>query len=324
MPLFEDHDASTTRAMRDRYAIVGVGETAYVKGAGRSTRSMATEAVRAAVRDAGLTPADIDGMMSYQSNDSAPSTLVSGDLGMRLNYYVDMLGGGSSIETLVGIATGVIEAGMCRNVVIYRSMNGYSGLRMGGTGLRAAQPIADEMLHSRVYGWQSPAQMYAPAFIRHMHEHGTTARQVAAVRAIHSEHASNNPKAVMKKRVTVDDVLASRMICSPLRLLDCCLETDNAAAIVVTRADRARDCRHTPVLVRAVIGRCSKPRLDMHYQAGPVSQVAGEFGRDHLWSWPASRRRRWMSPAPTTPSPSPCCCSWRRMASAAAARAAGT
>jgi len=284
MPLLEDHDGASTRAMRDRYAIAGVGETAYLKGAGRSTRSMATEAVRAAIRDSGIAPGEIDGMMSYQSNDSVPSTLVSGDLGLRLNYYADILGGGSSNETLVGIATGVIEAGMCRNVVIYRSMNGYSGLRMGGTGPKAAQPVAEEMLHTRAYGWQSPAQMYAPAFIRHMHDHGTTSAQVAAVRAIHSEHASNNPKALIKKRVTVDDVLASRMICSPLRLLDCCLETDNAAAIVVTRANRARDARQPLVLIRGVIGRMSKPRLDMHFQQGPVEQVSGEFGRDRIWS----------------------------------------
>jgi len=281
--MLDGHDASTPAGLRDRYAIAGVGETPYVRGANQSTRAMATRAVRAAIEDAGLDPSEIDGMLSYQSNDAAASTLVSGDLGLRLNFYADILGGGSSIETLVGIATGVIEAGMCTNVVIFRSMNGYSGLRMGGTGLRAAQPVANEMLHSRAYGWQSPAQMYAPAFIRHMYEHGTTAQQVAMVRAIHSEHASNNPKALMRKRVGVDEVLASRMICSPLRLLDCCLETDNAAAIVVTRASRARDARQPPVLVRAVVGRCSKPRLDMHFQQGPITVASGAYGRDRLW-----------------------------------------
>jgi len=82
---------------------------------------------------------------------------------------------------------------------------------------------------------------------------------------------------------TVDDVINSRIICKPLHLLDCCVETDNATAIVVTSAERARDCRHPPVLIRGVVGRCCKPRSDMHYQAGPISTVAGRFAREILW-----------------------------------------
>lgn len=278
------HDAVSTHAMRDRYAIVGVGETPYLRGGGKTTRAMATAAVRAAMLDAGMKPTDIDGMMSYQANDSVLSTMVSADLGIRLDYYMDVFGGGSSIEALVGIACGVIEAGMCRTVAIFRSMNGYSGMRMGGSGGAAVSPVANETLHNRIYGVLSPAQVYAPAFVRHMYEHGTTSEQLAAVRVIHSEHASNNPKALYKKRVTVNEVLASRMICSPLHLLDCCVETDNAAAIIVTRAERARNCRRTPVLVRGVVGRCSKPRLDMHFQSGPISRAGGSYGCDRLWA----------------------------------------
>jgi acetyl-CoA acetyltransferase len=100
---------------------------------------------------------------------------------------------------------------------------------------------------------------------------------------IHSEHASNNPKAFYKKRFTVDEVVSSRIICKPLHLLDCCVETDNGTAIVVTSADRARDCRHPRVLIRGVVGRCNKPRTDMHYQHGPISTVAGHYARDILW-----------------------------------------
>ena len=88
--------------------------------------------------------------------------------------------------------------------------------------------------------------MFCQSFMRHMYDYGTTPEQVAHVKAIHSEHASNNPKAYYRKRVSVDDVLASRMIVKPLHLLDCCVETDNGTAIVVTRSDRAKDCRHTP------------------------------------------------------------------------------
>src|SRR5258708_16959625 len=70
------------------------------------------------------------------------------------------------------------------------------------------------------------------------------------------------------------------MICKPLHLLDCCVETDNANAIIVTSAERARDCRHPLVLIRGVVGRCNKPRMDMHYQHGPISTVAGRYARD--------------------------------------------
>jgi acetyl-CoA acetyltransferase len=162
-------------------------------------------------------------------------------------------------------------------------MNGYSQVRIGGTGVRAAAPISGDMLHSRAYGWQSAGQMFSPTFMRHMHDYGTRPEQVAAVKAIHSEHASNNPKALYKQRFTVADVLASRIICKPLHLLDCCVETDNANAIIVTSAERARNCRHPLVLIRGVVGRCNKPRMDMHYQHGPISTVAGRYAREILW-----------------------------------------
>src|SRR5499433_645276 len=285
MPLpREDVDSTTPKFLRDKYAIVGVGETTYTRGSNMTTRAMATTAVRNAMRDAGLKASDIDGMLSYQSNDSVFSPFVAGDLGIRLNFYMDVFGGGSSTEALIGIAIGVIEAGMCRTVVIFRSMNGFSQVRIGGTGVRSAAPVSGDMLHSRAYGWQSAGQMFSPTFMPHMHDYGTRPEQVAAVKAIHSEHASNNPKAHYKQRFTVADVLASRIICKPLHLLDCCVETDNGNAIIVTSAERARDLRHPPVRIRGVVGRCNKPRLDMHYQHGPISTVAGRYAREILWA----------------------------------------
>ncbi len=279
-----DIDATSSKGLRDKYAICGVGETTYVRGSDRTTRGLATWAIRNAMEDAGLKPGDIDGMLSYSSGDSTFSPFVAGDLGIRLNFYMDVFGGGSSTEALVGIAIGVIEAGMCNTVVIFRAMNGYSQVRVGGTGARAVAPISANQLHDRTYGWQSPGQLFAPTFMRHMYDYGTRPEQVAAVKAAHSEHASNNPKAYYKQRVTVDDVLSSRMICKPLHLLDCCVETDNATAIIVTRAERARDCRHTPALIQSVVGRCCKPRIDMHYQTGPISTVAGHYAKDILWT----------------------------------------
>src|SRR3954447_16875718 len=284
MPLpRQEVDATTPKYLRDKYAIVGVGETTYTRGSGKTTRALGTWAVRNAILDAGLKASDIDGMLSYQSGDSTFAPFIAGDLGIRLNFYMDVFGGGSSTEALVGIAMGVIEAGMCKTVVIYRAMNGYSQVRIGGTGARSAVPVSGDMLHSRAYGWQSAGQMFALTFMRHMHDYGTTPEQVAAVKAIHSEHASNNPKAMYPQRYTVRDVVNSRIIVKPLHLLDCCVETDNGTAIVVTSAARAKDCKHTPALIRAVVGRCNKPRMDMHYQHGPISTVAGHYAKEILW-----------------------------------------
>jgi acetyl-CoA acetyltransferase len=283
MPMPAETDISTPRYLRDKYAIVGVGETTYTRGGGKTTRALGSWAMRNAIADAGLKPSDIDGMLSYQSNDSTSATFIAGDIGARLNFYMDCLGGGSSTEALIGIAIGVMEAGLCQCCAVFRAMNGYSQVRIGGTGARSASPITGDMLHSRAYGWQSAGQMFSPTFMRHMYDYGTTPEQVAMVKVIHSEHASNNPKALYKKRYTVDDVLGSRIICKPLHLLDCCVETDNATAIIITRADRARDLRHTPALIRGIAGRTSKPRMDMHYQAGPISRVAGYYAKDILW-----------------------------------------
>jgi acetyl-CoA acetyltransferase len=284
MPLpRQEVDATTPKYLRDKYAIVGVGETTYTRGSGRSTRALGTWAVRNAILDAGLKASDIDGMLDYSGGDSTSATFIAGDLGLRLNFYMDVVGGGSSTEALIGIAIGLIEAGCCKVVAIFRSMNGYSQVRIGGTGARAAAPVTGDQLHNRAYGWQSAGQNFAPTFMRHMYDYGTKPEQVAMVKVAHSHHASNNPKAYYKRRFTVEDVLSSRIICKPLHLLDCCVETDNATAVIVTSAERARDMKQPLVLIRGVVGRCCKPRLDMHYQHGPISRVAGYYARQILW-----------------------------------------
>ncbi|MCA9826579.1 MAG: thiolase [Dehalococcoidia bacterium] len=276
-------DVSTGHYLRDKYAIVGVGETTYTRGSGRTTRALGTWAIRNAMQDAGMQPSDIDGMLSYSNNDSTPSPMLAGDLGIRLNFYMDVYGGGSSTEALIGIAIGVIEAGMCKTVAIFRAMNGFSQVRIGGTGARAAAPVSGDGLHARTYGWMSAGQSFSQSFMRHMYDYGTTPEQLAMVKVIHSEHASNNPKAYYKDRVSVDDVLNSRFIVKPLHLLDCCVETDNATCIIITSADRAYDWKHTPARILSVVGRCCKPRIDMHYQHGPISTVAGHYAKDILF-----------------------------------------
>src|SRR5216684_1824164 len=248
--------------LKDKYCIVGVGETEYSKHSGRSTRAMAVEALKNAMADAGLKAAGVDGIMSYQSGDSTFGNWVAPDLGIRLNFYMDVFGGGSSSEALVGLAMGAIESGMCKTIAIFRSMNGYSDFRIGGTGARAAQPVRGLDLAQVPFGMRSAGQAFAPTFMRHMYEYGTTSEQVARVRVAHSKHASQNPKALLKERVTVQDVLGSRWICKPLHLLDCCVETDN------------------PTCIMGVAGRVNKPRTDFHWATGPITRVAGYYAKD--------------------------------------------
>ncbi|MBI2872662.1 MAG: thiolase [Chloroflexi bacterium] len=266
--------------LTDRYCIVGVGETEYSQASGRTTRAMAVEAVKRAMDDAGLNASDVDGMMSYHGGDSTTSTTVVSDLGIRLNFYMDCSGGGSSTEALIGLAIGAIEVGMCHTVAIFRSMNGYTQVRIGGTGARARAPITEAGVMTRPYGYMSAAQNFAFSFMRHMYEFGTKPSQVAMVKVVGSKHASNNPKAFMKKRMTVEDVLNSRWIVKPVHLLDCCLETDNATCVIVTSAERARSLKQRPVHILGVAGRVCKPRIEVHYQFGPITRVAGYHAKD--------------------------------------------
>src|SRR3989475_9331414 len=199
-----------SRELKDRYCIAGVGETEYSKASGRTTRAMAVEAVRKAMVDAGLKASEIDGMMSYQNMDSTPGNWVAPDLGIRLNFYMDVIGGGSSTEALIGLAMGAIEAGMCRTVAIFRSMNGYTEFRIGGTGARAAQPVRGLDLAQVPFGLRSAGQNFAMTFMRHMYEYGTTSAQGARVKVAHSKHASQNPKAPLQEPRAGQDVVASR------------------------------------------------------------------------------------------------------------------
>ena len=261
-----------------KYAIVGIGETEYSRGSGRSTRAMGAMAIRRAMDDAGLDSTQVDGMLSYHSGDSTPSTSIMYDLGLKPNFYMDCSGGGSSSEALIGLAMGAIEAGMCDTVAIFRSMNGYSNFRIGGTGARAASGISGLDLLKRPYGLISAVQQFAFNFTKHMATYGVKSEDLAHIKVAHSNHASNNPKAMMKQRVTVQDVIDSRWIIRPVaHLLDCCLETDNATCVIVTSAERAKNLRQTPAHIIGVQGRGTKPGGDFHFQHGNMTQVAGHY-----------------------------------------------
>ena len=243
------------RDHRDRCAISGIGTTAFTGRSGRSTLSLATEAALAAIADAGLSPSDVDGIVRSEMDGVAHNDLATA-LGLtNLSYWGSSGTGGAAPCGQIGQAVGAILSGQASAVVAFRSLNGRSGARFGrGTGRTArvgGRGTLDEFFIP--HGLAAPGQMFAMLARRHMIEFGTDERQLGAIALACRERANANPGAQMHTRaLTMDDYLAARMISTPLRLFDYCLETDGACAVVITTAERAADGPHPPALIRAV------------------------------------------------------------------------
>ncbi|MEV4806068.1 acetyl-CoA acetyltransferase [Nonomuraea sp. NPDC049421] len=235
---------------RDRTAVAGIGWTPFSKDSGVSTLTLACRAVLAALEDAGLPPDSVDGLATHRVGDSAPPTLVAPALGLTgVTWHLDQFGGGSVSHAVVGQAALAVATGMAETVVCYRAINARSEFRMGGTG--RALPVSPEVQYQAPYGYVAPPQQYAMYARAHMIRYGTTAEHFGHLAVTQRAHAAANPRALMRTPITLDDYLAGRWIAEPFRLLDCCLETDGACAVVVTTAERARALRRPPVLISA-------------------------------------------------------------------------
>lgn len=234
-------------SLRDKCAIAGVGQTDYSRESRRTVRSLATEACLAAVKDAGLAPEDIDGLVSYHFNDSAPAIAVATELGIpAAGYAVDFLGGGNAANLIVLTAAAAIQAGLAKNVLCYRAMNGRSGFRLGGGREMAARGVTQ---YTAPFGWITYPQAMAMWCRRHMIEYGTTSEQLGEVAVTFRDNAVLNERAMQRAPLTMDGYMDSRMIVEPFRMLDICLETDGACAVLVTSAERARDMKNKPVYI---------------------------------------------------------------------------
>ncbi|MEU8355255.1 acetyl-CoA acetyltransferase [Nonomuraea sp. NPDC048882] len=233
---------------RNVTAVAGVGYTPFTKDSGVSTLTLACRAVLAALEDAGLTADDVDGLATHRVGDSAPPTLVGPALGLSdLAWHLDQFGGGSVSHAVVGQAALAVAAGLAETVVCYRAINARSEFRMGGTG--RGVPVSPEVQYQAPYGYVAPPQQFAMYARAHMLRYGTKAEHFGRLAVTQRANAAKNPRALMRTPITLDDYLASRWIAEPFRLLDCCLETDGACAVVVTTAERARSLRRPPVLV---------------------------------------------------------------------------
>jgi acetyl-CoA acetyltransferase len=228
-------------------AIVGIGRTAYTKSSGRTPLAMAAEAVRAALDDAGLEGRDVDGVVMYGTGDSCAAMVLGNAIGADdLSWAVDIMGGGNVAALAVADAFAAVERGACEIAVVYRSLNGRSGNRYG-RGEVTPVPMTGEMQFAALSGYVVPPMWVGMWAQRHKHVYGTTAEDFGQISITQRAHAVANEHAMQRTPLTMDDYLAGRWIYEPFRVYDCCLETDGAAAIVITTLDRARDLKHTPI-----------------------------------------------------------------------------
>lgn len=237
-------------ALRDAVAVTGIGETRYGKGiAEHSGLSLQLEASLTAIRDAGLVPGDIDGVIPMANGSAIAEDFITnfGIPDLRFSATVPM--GGASAVAALQTAQAVITAGVCQHVLISVGRDGRGGKI--GTRLQQAPQFRTVAEFEMPGGAFAPVQLYAAMARRHMELFGTTSRDFAEIAVATRGHAARNPNAIMRKPMTVEEHQASRMISEPFRLLDCSLESHGAASVVVSAADPARDLPHVPVAIMA-------------------------------------------------------------------------
>ena len=231
-----------------RCSIVGIGESAVGKVLDRSALQLQADATTAALMDAGLTIADIDGVITTPVRVEAwnmPCGVVASYLGIRPSYLLTVDLAGASGAAMIHHAAMAIAAGQCTTVLCVAGQNLLSNRSRSHAVKTMAESGAAHPQFEVPYG-PLVASNYALIARRHMHEYGTTEEQMAEVAVTMRRHASLNPNAHKRDLISVSDVLKSPMITSPLKILDCALVSDGAAAAIVTSADRARDLRQKP------------------------------------------------------------------------------
>ncbi len=228
-------------SLRGRAAIVGVAESDLGEvGPGFTPLDLIGQATSRALEDAGLEKEDVDGLFSASAYYHMPTLSVGEYLGIRPRYSDATSMGGSSFVSHLFHAAAAIDAGLCEVALL---AYGSTQRSTGGRLVSGSETLPYEAPYRPRY----PVSMYALAASRHVHEYGTTREQLAEVAVAAREWAKLNPKAFMRDDLSVEDVLDSRMVSSPLSVLDCCLVTDGGGAVLVTSAGRARDLRKPPV-----------------------------------------------------------------------------
>lgn len=244
-------------SLHDKAAIVGIGQTEFSKDSGRTELQLAAEASLAAIKDSGLSPGDIDGMVTFAA-DSNDELALMRNLGVpSLRFTARTRGGGGGSAATLQLAAAAVASGAAENVLIYRAFNERSGGRfgqpMGGQPGGAPRGMPPGWGWYLPYGLDTPAKIYSLWTQRYMHQYNVENADFGRYTVSARKHAATNPAAWFYERpITLDDHQNSRWIVEPiLRLLDCCQESDGGVAIVVTTPERARDLPHPPVAIKA-------------------------------------------------------------------------
>ena len=260
-------------------AIAGIGATEFSRDSGRSELRLAVEAVRAALDDAGLSPAELDGLVTF-TMDANAEIAVARELGVaELTFFSQVGYGGGAACATVQQAAMAVATGAASVVVCYRAMNERSGRRFGQVSRAATVAPTSSGVDN---GWHYPMGLATPAATvamvarRYMHAYAATSEDFGRVAVADRRHAATNPHAwFYGKPITLAEHQASRWIAEPLRLLDCCQESDGAVAVVVTTLERARDLRKRPAVVSAAA-----------QGSGPGQYVMTSYYRDDLTGLP--------------------------------------
>ncbi len=248
-------------------AIAGIGATEFSKNSGRSTLRLAVECSEAAIADAGLAPSQIDGMVLYTTEDNHEID-VARSLGIReLTHFSRIHHSGGAACGTIHQAAMAVDSGACDYVLVYRAFNERSEFRFGaGVQDRAPAPTPMEV----DFGWSSPFGLLTPASWvamfarRYMHEYGATSEDFGRISVACRKHAATNPAAFFYgKPISLIEHQVSRWIVKPLRLLDCCQETDGGQALIVTTLERARDLRQPAAVVASAVQGSSEDQQMM-------------------------------------------------------------
>ncbi len=237
-----------------RAAIAGLGATEFSKNSGRTELRLAMEATLAALADAGIDPSEVDGFSSY-TIDKVPEYEIDRLLGAKdVKFFSQVPHGGGAACAPILHAAMAVATGIAKTVVVYRAMNERSWYRFGnGNYGFGSSPIFENIN----YGWYMPYGFHTPAAWvgmfaqRYMHAYGATSEDFGRVAVAARDFAATNPAAFFHgKPITLQEHQASRWICEPLHLLDCCQESDGAVAMVITSVERARDLKQKPVIIK--------------------------------------------------------------------------
>ena len=237
--------------LRHGAAIVGIHEHVTRYAPDKSELQIQGESVVKALEDAGLAKKDVDGLLTASSRASDSALNLADYLDMYPKYLDNTNVGGASFEFHLGHALSAIATGRINCAVItYSAMTRSGGLSMGTGSAEWTQvglvPSPDSFEY--LYGITTVG-LYALIAQRHMHQYGTKPEHLAEIAVAVRKHASMNPQALFRNPITVEDVVRSRIISSPLHLLDCCVITDGGGAVVVASPEVARNCRQRPVWV---------------------------------------------------------------------------